>query len=77
MKYLFFYIKQAYAVGYVVSRPLSPAKLPSIFELITTERILMLVLFVLVAKPLVREQKDPILEKERINIVILTFYKAR
>lgn len=68
MNFLTILINQAYAVGYF-SQPLDskPVQLPSFASLAGVERILLVALIVYLATPLMRAQKDPALEKERIT----------
>ncbi len=73
MRLLFYLINQASAVGYI-SAPLAPAQveLPSFAQLITVERILLLALFIFLSVPLLKQRKDPAVEKERVKIIKLS-----
>lgn len=76
MSFLTLIIYQIFAVSYVPHslNQVSPIELPHLPHLISIERFLLLSLFIFLVRPLLREQKDPIMEKQRIDILKLSAF---
>lgn len=68
---LILWFNQAYAVNYIPNT-MEKIDLPKWAHLITIERILFIFLFVILIRPLLKEQTDPELEKSRINLLRLS-----
>jgi hypothetical protein len=51
---------------------LQATDLPHLPHLVSIERVLIFLLFICLVRPLLREQKDPQLEKKRINTLKLS-----
>lgn len=74
MKFISFWQNQLSAVGYIshFGSPMPPIEFPHLPHLISIERVLLFLLFIFLVRPLLRSQKDPKLEEQRINVLKLS-----
>lgn len=74
MKFLNFGMNQIFAVAYTPhsGNQLQSTELVKLPYLVSIEKVLLILLFVILIKPLLKTQKDPQLEKQRIDILKLS-----
>ncbi len=74
MNFLSLNMNQIFAVSYVPHsiNQISPIELPHLPHLISVERFLLLLLLIFLVRPLMREQKDPKMQKQRVHILRLS-----